>query len=853
MGTYCTRAPRRAMHKFLASLLLITVNVFGQSPSASTITIVVTDENGVAVRSARVSARAGGSAISQCETDYAGRCQLSSLAAGTYQLQVEKEGFYAAHLPASAMAATLKLDVSLHHQLEVRERLDVKESAPAIDPAQVSSQQTLSGVDIINMPFPETHDYRNVLNFIPGVVNDSSLQPHISGGETYQTLTLLDGFNITQPANGELLARISTDAFRSITVEPARESAEYGKGSAGVLRMETGSGDDHFRFSATNFVPSFQENHGLRFDQFVPRFTVSGPIRKHKIWFYDAIDGEADNIFLPELPSGENSSYFWRVGNLAKVQTNLASNNILATSFVVNYLQDQHAFFSPQNPLSTTPKDVETGYIAGIKDQHYFSGGTLLETGFGYTGYNLQLTPYGNSPYFLNPETAGGNYYLNAETHARRYQGLANLNLPSQQWHGRHDVKMGVDLQHISYDTALNRQAISFLSSGNVLPLSSGDTCLTAQRTPDFPCTRYTTFTAASLHQQPNDEFSAYVQDRWLVTDRLLLEPGVRFDWDRVIGAPLFSPRLAGTYVLNNSGNTKLSAGVGVIYDETPLFLIERPYEGTRQDTFFTINPDCATNPACSPAVITNGPVTTTFTANTDKLSAPRFVNWSFALEQKLPAAIYMKAEFLERRGSHGFVYDTSNDTSSGDYILQNTRSDHYDALQISLRRTFHENYNIMGAYTRSRAHSNQVLDFSVDNSIESPQLPGPYPWDTPNRFLSWGYLPFFKLPLIHKTEIAYSMEARTGFPFYIVNDQQQLAEMPGSRRYPEYFSLNVQFEKRFHLFGYYWALRGGCGNITGHRNPMFVNNNIDSPQFMTFGGFDHRTFTSRIRLIGRK
>ena len=110
----------------------------------------------------------------------------------------------------------------------------------------------------------------------------------------------------------------------------------------------------------------------------------------------------------------------------------------------------------------------------------------------------------------------------------------------------------------------------------------------------------------------------------------------------------------------------------------------------------------------------------------------------------------------------------------------------------------------LMGSYTRSSARSNQALDFNVDNPILSPQQPGPYPWDTPNRFLSWGYLPFFKLPIIHQLEIAYSLEARTGFPFSLFNDQQQLISAPGAERFPDYFSLNLQLEKRFHLFGYY-------------------------------------------------
>jgi len=229
-------------------------------------------------------------------------------------------------------------------------------------------------------------------------------------------------------------------------------------------------------------------------------------------------------------------------------------------------------------------------------------------------------------------------------------------------------------------------------------------------------------------------------------------------------------------------------------------------------------------------------------------------LNWSLGVEKKLPAAIYLKAEFMERRGSRGFVYDALHATSPGDFVLQNTRDDRYDALQITLRHHFRENFTILGAYTRSRARSNQALDFNVDNPILSGQQPGPYPWDTPNRFLSWGYLPFFKLPLLHATELAYSMEARTGFPYTEFTDQQQLYSKVGAERFPEYFSLNLQLEKRFHALGYYWALRGGFDNITGRCNPYVVNSVIDSSHpAPAFSACQGRAFTSRIRLLGRK
>ena len=225
------------------------------------------------------------------------------------------------------------------------------ESPPAIDPQQVASTEQLTGLDVLNIPYPATHDYRNVLNFIPRVVQDPFGQPHIAGAETYQTLTLFDGFNVTQPANGLLLLRVSTDAIRLINAEDSRVSAEYGKGSGGVLSITTGIGDDHFHFAATNFLPSFQFTKGLALDSLVPRVTFSGPIRKGKIWFFEGLDVEYDNNVLQELPDGADTDHIWRVGNLAKLQANLAPGNIFTASYLFNRQRDLHYGMSVFSPV----------------------------------------------------------------------------------------------------------------------------------------------------------------------------------------------------------------------------------------------------------------------------------------------------------------------------------------------------------------------------------------------------------------------------------------------------------------------------------------------------------------------
>jgi len=787
--------------------------------SDRTLTVTVLDENAVVIPAARVLLEGPGGPL-HCETDRIGECRFPPLASGVWQLRAEKEGFYIFTL--SRVQNSGALEITLTHQQEVRETVNVTESPPAIDPAQISSQEQLSGIDITNIPYPNTRDYRYALNYIPGVVLDQSGQPHISGSETYQILVLLDGFNVSQPANGQLVVRASTDALRTVSVETTRLPAQYGKGPAGVLNLETGIGDDHYRFAVTNFLPSFQKKKGWTLDKVDPRFTVSGPIQKGRIWFFDGLDGEYDNVVMPELPAHQDTNTIWRLGNLAKLQANATSRDIVTTSFLINRLHDDHFKFSTFAPVTTTPEDSENAYIASVKEQHAFSGEELLELGFGLDQYGLDQTPLGTAPYVLTPQTAEGNYYLHTNTTARRWQALTNVYVP-RLWHDRHDLTLGIDFDRLTYAQLFLRSPITVVRN---CP-QSNPSC--------YPVALHSTFSGGGPSTTFNSEFSGYIQDRWKLTPRFLLEPGLRFDWDEVVRRPLFSPRLAGAYVLNNSGNTKLSAGIGVTFQATNLFLAAAPQAGSRTDTFYDLTGNATT-------------FQSKFIVDRGLLDAPRFLNWSVALEQKLPAQLFLKTEFMRRTGIHGFVFNTPASASSSNFILQSTREDRYYAFKVDLRRTFRKRYVVSGSYTRSSSRSNQVLDYSLDNLVISPQVAGPYPWDAPNRFISWGIL-----PLVHGFDFAYSLEARSGFPFPILNQQQQLVVPPGVHRFDRYFTLNPHLEKRFHALGFYWALRGGFDNITNRQNAYVVNNILGSSQFLTFSNFDRRAFTARIRFLGRK
>jgi hypothetical protein len=502
--------------------------------------------------------------------------------------------------------------------------------------------------------------------------------------------------------------------------------------------------------------------------------------------------------------------------------------------------------------------------LGSLKDQYYFRGGALLETGFGVDQYSVSLTPHGDSPYIAAPVGAAGNYYLTESALARRVQGMANLYLPPHQWHGRHDIKFGTDLDRLNYGAEFLRQPISFLEpTVPLLPCPVDANGLPV--VPATTCARYAMFSGGAYSPLDNAEASDYAEDRWLVTNRLLIEPGVRFDWDEIIRTPLFSPRLAGTYIFDDESNTKLSAGIGIIYDNTTLGLVHQAVEGQRVDYFFDSNgcPQNANDTAVPCTGLPPGtpepapiPIPTSFVVERSTLDAPRYLNWSIGFEKKLPAAVFLKLEFLEKRGVHGFAYNTLNGAVDGTFLLGNGRDDRYYAFTVSLRHRFRQRYEVFGAYTRSSATTNQMFDFSLDIPLLSPQRPGPYSWDTPNRFVGWGIVPLFKLSVIHKVDLVYSAEARTGLPFLATADQGEIAPAYASEtfRLPAYYSINLQFEKRFHLFGRYWALRGGFDNITNHANAQLANSVIDATHpSPTFIDGNARAFSSEIRYLGQQ
>jgi hypothetical protein len=713
------------------------------------------------------------------------------------------------------------ITIVLHHIQEFHEQVQVTDSPPLVDPAQTSSREELTNRQLFSLPYPTTRDFRQALPFIPQVILDQNEEIHVAGAAAYELYDELDGFNITHPVNGLLNFRLSPDALRLIDVQTSRYSAQYGKGSGGVMELESGTPDDHFRFTATNFTPGLSFRNGITFENVTPRLVFSGPIKKGKAWWFEALDGEYDTNIQSGLPSNRDESPLWRVNSLSKIQVNLTPSNILTASGLFNHEKDERVGLSLFTPRQSTTDQHHNQSLVGLKDSSYFSNQALLETGVAVSEFETDVDPRGTLPYQLFPSGAGGSFFEASRSRARRTQGFANAFMPPVKFHGRHEFKVGADLDAVKYHQSFLRRPIFIFNSANVLQ-------------------REATFFGPPIFGKDNFEVSTYAQDRWSVTDRWLVEYGVRTDWDEIIRDVLSSPRLATTYMLSEESSSKLSFGTGIVCDVTNLDLVTRSLQGTRVDQNF----------AADGITPIGAPIVTNFVVDPRTLKEPRFLNTSASYERMLPHSLYMRLDWLMKRGRHGFdfVNESLNPALGGIYRLATGKNDRYDSVALTLHKRFARNHEIFGSYAHAVARSNAVLDFTLDKPLFAQQAGGPLSWDAPDRFISWGWLPLSK-----QFDLAYSLDWRTGFPFSAVNNNQQLVGVPNSYRFPDFFTLDLHVEHRFKFSGYEWALRLGFNNITGHKNPAVVNNDIQSSEFQTFSVFQKRALTARIRLLGKK
>lgn len=779
--------------------------------------------------------RGAGGEVYQGFTDSQGRFSVETPSEGIYSLLAERDGYYASVAGAIEVSPELgEAVITLHPVREQFESIDVTAPPPAIDMDTTSSRRLLTSQEILNIPYPNTNDLKSALKSMPGVVRDNRGGLHVNGAAEDQVLYTLNGFNLNDPLTGRFETRLSVESVENVEVSTGNLPAEFGKGSGGVLAVRTQTGGDSLRFTATNFVPGLENRKGWTIGDWTPRFGVSGPIRRGRTWFSNSTDIGYNKIFVRELPKGEDRNTSLRLGNLLHVQHNLKPSNIVSGGFLVNSTNSPRSGLTAIDPWETTIDRRSRQWFVYVRDQIYMARRTLVEFGYAANRTFGREIPQGSGMLIYTPFGKRGYHFVDGVRKAGRDQVTANASLPSFAFHGSHQIRTGVDLNHLKYWQDVRRTGFENYSvSGSQ--------------------TSRTVFGGSGGLERVNQEVTVYAQDSWRVKPGLLVELGIRGDWDRILARWSASPRVGVSWSPSSWSDTKFYAGYAQIADATNLRVFTRQMDQYSLTTYFV--PD---------GTIGRGPALNMFTIRNPDLRRPEFRVISAGGARRWSNGFMVRVDLLHRRGSNGFVYRTQVTDPNAPvppwaapfqvkaldalYDLFNSRTDRYDSASVSVRHRIRQEYEWLASYTRSAATSNTAVDVSVEDPISLTDATGPMPWDAPHRFVGWGYLP---LPRT-KWALACLADARTGFPFSVRTEDRMFVDGVNTERYPIYFELNIHFERRFRFRANMWAFRFGSNNVTNRINPDMVNSNFDSPDFGRFYGGTGRSYNFRIRWLGK-
>jgi hypothetical protein len=795
---------------------------------------LVLDENSVPISAAQVKFQDPTGHIYRTETDAAGRFTLRNLPAGDYQLEVRKQGFFV----VAGRALTLQpganeLTLTLNHAEEVHEHVQVTTPANQIDPQDTAQRNTLTARDILDIPVPSPHVLAESLVALPEITQDNADNLHVAGARSGETLYLLDGFEIGDPVNNQLTSRFNVDATRAAEVQTSGFSAGYAHAGANILSLETPDGDDRWRFGTTNPAPGINIQEGLHLGNWYPRFTASGPIKRGRFWFSDSISIQHVFAVVKQQPAGANTWQDWAGDNLLRLQYNITPKHILHASFLYNLAHGTDLGLDALDPVSTTVTGDQRRYFAALKDQVWLAD-TLFDFGVAADESILDYIPQGTQPYVLLVNGSAGNYFQRLHQRGRRVQAVAGMPAATRHWHGNHQLAVGANAAGLTYSLSFDRGEIQALQA----TATDGTTCNSALQ---LGClVRQSTFSGPGNPYLSNTQIGAYAQDTWSLSKFLVLQAGLRTDWDRFTQSAMAEPRLSANVLPFGDDTSKISAAWGIYNAPLNLSLIAQALDQHQLDTFYN----------SAGAIVAPGTVVSQFALPASGLQQPRFTITSAGWQQKFAHSTLFGLQLLARNGYHGFTYvDQQPAQSGGLFLLEGTRKDRYRSATVSVRHVFSESTEVYGAYTRSVAHSNEVLNPALGSIFYAAQQPGPVAWDAPNRLVTWGWAPTH----IWGIQLSYFFEYRTGYPFSVINLEQQLVGPPNSSRFPAYASLNIGLEKKFAFRGYLWGVRIEAVNILNRQNPDTVVNNFDAPNFGTFAGGQGLAFTLRVRFIGRK
>ena len=813
------------MHlRLSASLLLfVTAQAFAQSDAGlAAISGVVRDSSGAFVPDAKVSiASDSQGAIRTVNTNSGGIFAAPALPPGSgYKVTVMATG-YAAY-DVKDLNLQVGQNLNLNVILTVGAILTVVEvtaAAATVQDTKTDVSQVIDSRMIQDLPI----NGRRVDSFVlltPGVTNDSTFGlltfRGVAGGNSF----LIDGTDTTEQFFNEnagrtrIFSQISQDAVQEFQVVSSNFSAEYGRAVGGVVNTVTRTGSNGLHATAYWFFRNRTLDARDRYATINPAevrhqagASVGGALIKDKLFYF--VNAEFTRRDFPMVSTisragviDPNTQSFLGCGAPATPAQCAAINSILPRYFGLIPRQanqdlgfarldwrptERHTFSASLNYMRfLSPNGIQTN-IASTTGAAIGSNGDdsvrvrngratwtaapkpnfVNELRFGWAT-DRQADTFDQRTYdpavglislTVAGQTglgAGVSYLPRVEPNEQRFQFADTVSWTA----GKHIVKFGYDIANTRDYTYFLSPAYGFYTYQTVTNFAldfSGNT-KGARNWQSYSQAFGNPVVDATIR-----DYGFYAQDQYLITPKLTVNYGVRYEYAQLpqpkivnpdypqtghipTGSLNLAPRLGLAYSLNEK--TVVRAGFGVYHARFPGSLIDNLF--TNNGVFQTLiglqganSVQSASGPVYPNALAGAPPGTSTGAANIQfaapNLRTPYSLQGTLAVERQLGHDVSFTASYIRSRGLQlltsrdlnigapgptvAYTIDDASGNAAGSFstpvylaanrvdprygrIMQdeNGLKSYYDALAVQMDKRFSHGFQALLSYTWSHA-----------------------------------------------------------------------------------------------------------------------------------------------------
>ena len=507
----------------------------------------VVDSSGSAVPGASVIAIAPERGFTRTvTTESDGAYRFAGLPAGTYDVTVKLVGFKTVEKRrvvvnvATAHTLDVSLDVAqVEEAVTVTAEIPVVQSEPAIG-------TVVSETELENLPL-NGRQFANLGILAPGTSLDYNSDPTkpgqltiaLNGGIGRNVNYVVDGGDNTDDTIGGALQNYSVENVQEFKIQTQQYKAEFGRSTGGVLTVVTktgtnqfhGSGFGFFRDDSLNAITESEKLAGVDkqpYRRWQYGASLGGPIVKDRVHFFGSYEKtKRDNNYTVDtgglVPSEDGQTIpipfdDELVGG--KVTANLTGRQFLQVRFGYQKNTDKYGA-SPQ----ATPDSLGTltnkyrSLLVGHTTQ--VGNGSLNELSFQYSRFENLISADSTNPYIAYPSGVhqGQNPNTPQETFQTKYQFRDDFSFSRTLGGRRHDFKIGANFVH---EPSLGGSADFGVDAPQFLLLEDRI---------GSPVAEITQNGGNSLFSTPVNQYSAYVQDDFHVSRRLVVNVGLRYDY----------------------------------------------------------------------------------------------------------------------------------------------------------------------------------------------------------------------------------------------------------------------------------------------------------------------------------